>query len=198
MGGYGSGRTNGLPATSEARRVDIRYIRKQGWLYSGAQGSLNWSRGKEPSGNVTYRISNSTLTLDYNVREYNEGWEPVLLDVPLLTTPCRYGGHRYYFQCPNQNCKRRCEVLYLARKYFLCRKCCGYLYKSQVSHPLDRIRIAKEKIGERIFDDYDGEWGWRKKKWLHQKTFDREYRRYQALDERWENQFEILSKTLGW
>jgi len=198
MGGYGSGRTNGLPATSEARRVDIRYIRKQGWLYSGAQGSLNWSRGGEPSGSVTYRISNSTLTLDYNVREYNDGWEPVLLDVPLLTTPCRYGGHRYYFQCPNQNCKRRCEVLYSAGKYFLCRKCCGYLYKSQVCHPLDRLRIAKEKIGHRIFEDYDGGWGGRKKKWLHQKTFDRESRRFQALDDRWENQFEILSKASGW
>jgi hypothetical protein len=192
MGGYGSGRQSDLPSTSEAKRVDIRYIRKQGWLYSGARGSLSWTRGGEASGNVAYRIQGDTFTLDYKVREYEDQWEQVVLDVALLTTPCRYGGHRYYFQCPNQHCRRRCEVLYSVGKYFLCRKCCGYLYKSQVCHPLDRIRIAKEKIGDRIFEDYDGGWGERKKKWLHQKTFDREYRRFQALDDQWENQYEIL------
>jgi hypothetical protein len=196
MGGFGSGRQSGLPATSEAKRVDIRYLRKMGLMYSGRWGSLSWTRGGEPGGNVTYRIKGSTFTLDYKVREYGDEWEPVVLDVPLLTTPCRYGGHRYYFQCPNQNCRRRCEVLYSAGKYFLCRKCCGYLYSSQVSDPLDRLREAKDKIGKRIFEDYDGEWGWRKKKWLHQKTFDREYARFQVLDERWNNQFIAMSKAL--
>lgn len=197
MGGYGSGRQSGLPATSEAKRVDIRYIRKQGWLYSGARGSLSWNRGGTPCGNVGYRIKGDTFTLDYRVRAYNEDWESVVLDVPLLTTPCRYGGHRYYFQCPNQHCRRRCEVLYMAARYFLCRKCCGYLYASQVKDPLDRLRIAKDKIGERIFEDYDGE-GWRKKKGLHQKTFDREYLRYQALLEQWNRQFVIMANALRW
>lgn len=198
MGGWGSGRYGygSATTTSEARRVDIRYLRKQGWLYPGARGLLSWSCGGEPSGSVTYRIKGSMFTLDYKVRDYGGEWEPVVLSVPLLTIPCRYGGHRYYFQCPNRNCVRRCEVLYSYGKYFLCRKCCGYLYMSQVNDPLDRLRDAKDKIGYRIFEDYDGEWGLLKKKGMHQKTFDREYARFRELDESWSDQFLAISRSL--
>lgn len=197
MGGYGSGRQSGLPTTSEAKWVDIRYIRKQGWLYPGARGSLAWTRGGRRDGNIDYRISGSTFTLDYRVCERDGDWEPVVLDIPLLTVPCRYGGQRHYFQCPNQNCRRRCEVLYSADKYFLCRKCCGYLYSSQVSDPLDRVRDAKDKVGKRIFEDYDGEWGWRKQKGMHQKTFDRGYARFRDLDKLWNRLFFERAKALG-
>ena len=197
MGGYGSGRQSGLPTTGGAKRVDIRYIRKQGWLYSGACGSIYWNRGGTPSGNIAYRIAGDIFTLDYKVRDHADNWEPVVLNVPLLTTPCRYGGHRYYFQCPNLHCMRRCEVLYSRGKYFLCRKCCGYLYSSQVSDPLDRLRIAKDKIGERIFEEYDGEWGCRKKRGMHQATFDRGYSRFLALSEQWDREFIRRARVLG-
>ena len=103
------------------------------------------------------------FTLDYKVREYGEDWEPITLRVPVTSTPCRYGGRRYYFQCRGLGCGRRCEVLYSAGKYFVCRKCAGLLYSSQKGDRLDKIRHAKDKIGKRIFEEYDGEWGWRKR-----------------------------------
>ena len=61
MGGCGSGRHSGNPATSQVNRVDIRYLRKQGWLYDGARGSLSWSCRGEPAGNVGYRIDGDTF-----------------------------------------------------------------------------------------------------------------------------------------
>jgi rubredoxin len=197
MGGYGSGRCSNLPATDEAKRVDIRYLRKQGLLRPGYWRSLSWTSRGEPSGNVRYKVEGNTFTLDYKVREYGDDWESVKFDVPLVTLPCRYGGNRYYFLCPGLDCGRRCELLYSAGKYFVCRKCAGYLYSSQKGDRLEQIRNAKDKIGNRIFEDYDGEWGYRKKKGMHQKTFDRGYVRYCELAEQWNMQFSDMARALG-
>jgi hypothetical protein len=185
MGGWGSGRYGfgSSAATNEVNRVDIRYLRKRGWLYPGARGSLSWSCGGEPAGNVCYSITGDAFTLDYKVRQCGGDWEPITLHVPMTTTPCRYGGQRYYFQCRGLGCGRRCEVLYSAGKYFVCRKCAGLLYSSQKGCPIDRAIAAKHKLGKQIFEDYDGD-GWRKKKGMHWKTFDRLYARYQSYDRR--------------
>ena len=199
MGGYGSGRRGSGRAatTSEVKRVDIRYIRKQGWLYSGRKGFLSWQCRGETSGTVGYSISGDVFTLDYSVRQHGEEWEAITLEVPLTTTSCRYGGQRYYFQCRGLGCGRRCEVIYSTGKYFVCRKCAGLLYTTQKSDRLDQIRIAKDKIGERIFEEYDGEWGWPKKKGIHQKTFERGYARFLELEEQWSREYMSRAKALG-
>lgn len=46
---------------------------------------------------------------------------------------------------------------------------------------LDQLIDQKHKLGKRIFEDYDG-YGWRKRKGMHQKTFDRLHLKYQWLD----------------
>ena len=53
--------------------------------------------------------------------------------VALDTTPCYYGGKRWWFICPNTNCGRRCRILYQVRgsDYFLCRTCQNLTYRSQ-------------------------------------------------------------------
>lgn len=199
MGGWGSGRygSGSAATTDEVSRVDIRYLRKQGWLYPGTRGSLSWTCRGEPAGNVHYSITGDFFTLDYKTRQRGEDWELITLPVPITSNPCRYGGQRHYFQCPAIGCGRRCEVLYSAGKYFVCRKCSGLLYSSQKGDRLDKIRHAKDKIGKRIFEDYDGEWGCRKKKGMHRKTFDRGYVRFCELDELWNRQFVERARALG-
>ena len=51
--------------------------------------------------------------------------------VYLDSTPCNYGGKRWWFLCPK--CHRRCRVLYLAPgfTYFICRICGNLSYESQ-------------------------------------------------------------------
>jgi hypothetical protein len=53
--------------------------------------------------------------------------------VDLDSTPCYYGGRRWWFRCPNPKCLRRCRILYLASEsdYFLCRTCQKLTYRSQ-------------------------------------------------------------------
>lgn len=203
MGGYGSGPQYRRPSTSEAMRVDIRYMRKNSLLRSGKIGSLHWSCGGRPSGDIRYSVAHNggALILDYKVREVGGEWQPMILTVPLVTRPCRYGGERQYFQCPNVRCRRRCEVLYSCGVYFLCRECCGYLYPSQKGDRLDKLVAARNKIGARIFEDWTGSEGWRKRKGMHWQTFEQHHHTYLALDEAWSREFYDRSKKLtgeGW
>lgn len=187
MGGWGSGRyRHSATTTSESKRVDIRFLRKQGWLYDGRIGSLSWTCRGEPSGNVFYSINGDTFILDYKVREPGaDEWLPIELLVPLTSIPMRYGGRRYYFICLGQGCGRRCEVLYSAGNYFVCRKCAGLIYDSQKGGELDKLIEAKHKLGERIFEYYEDGEGLGKKKGMHWKTFNRLYSKYRALENAW-------------
>ena len=55
--------------------------------------------------------------------------------IQLTSTPCYFGGKRYWFICPLSKdgvpCNRRVGVLYMADKYFGCRKCYDLAYRSQ-------------------------------------------------------------------
>jgi len=50
--------------------------------------------------------------------------------VDLVTTPCNYGGERYWFECIK--CLRRCGTLFMAGGYWVCRKCGRVIYTTQV------------------------------------------------------------------
>src|SRR5690606_1353401 len=114
MGGYGSGPSDNKLDTSEAKRVDVRYMRRHKLLRPGFSGLLSWTRGGKPNGNIGYSVKHdsSAIILDYKISEKGGEWQPMTITVPLEVTPCRYGGARQYFQCPNLRCRRRCEVLY--------------------------------------------------------------------------------------
>jgi hypothetical protein len=160
-------------------------------LQPGCAGSLNWTRRGEPSGNIHYRVDGNgeALILDYHAREHGREWEKVTFAIPLESVPCRYGGERQYFCCPNMRCNRRCEVLYSRSIYFLCRTCCGYLYPSQKGDKLDKLRDARDKLGARVFEDWDGSHGWRKRKGMHWRTFERERLRFREIDMAWNKTF---------
>ena len=160
----------------ETKRIDIRYMQKRQFLKPGTSGSLSWSCNGEPSGNINFRCFDDQLTLSYRCRINGEDWESVKQTINLESNPCNFGGTRPWFTCPH--CQQRCAVLHSAGKYFLCRQCSGLSYYSQLKGKIDRLIDQKHKLGDRIFD----ETGWRKKKGMHQSTFDRLYRKYCLLD----------------
>ena len=188
MGGIGSGtstRWNKKTTLEETKRVDIRYMRKAGLLRPGSSGSLSWTTGGEPTGNINYSCFSDSLLLKYRFRSNGDEWEPVEQRVMFDFTPCNYGGKRTWILCPE--CDRRVVSLCSYGKFFLCRHCYQVPYGSQNEGFLDRVISQKHKLGKRIFENYDGD-GWRKKKWIHQKTFDRLYKKYRYMDDYIENQ----------
>ncbi len=184
MGGFGSGgwyHFDKKTTIEETKRVDIRVLKKWGWLDRPHSGTISWSIGGENCGTVSARTSEDELTLNYRYRTHGNGdWQDVKQTIHFDLTPCHYGGVRKWFSCPY--CDLRVAVLSGAGKYFACRKCYKLAYASQSECKIERLISAKHKLGERIFENYDGEGYW-KKKGMHQRNFDRLQARYWELNE---------------
>ena len=182
MGGTGSGnwyRGSKQDTTEDCKSIDIRMMKRRGWLNPGYGGKLSWTWNGQPWGNINYRCYDNSLELDYKFRSGGE-WEPVKQRIAITATRCNYGNARQWFECPR--CGGRCALLYCASKLFLCRKCYQLPYASQMQGDLYRLIEQKHKLGKRIFEYYEFGEGWEKKKWMRWKTFDRLYNRYRSLD----------------
>lgn len=129
---------------------------------------------------------NTTIHFEYkhNGKDYN-------YHVKLDRTPCHYGGYRYWYLCPH--CGKRTSVLYRAGLY-VCRHCIGANYQTQLNQPLDNVRRKKYKVGKKLYW-WSGEIGKSfpmKPKGMHQKTFDRIWTEFKALEQQ-ENNFLIAN-----
>jgi hypothetical protein len=122
------------------------------WVRSGS--------GKESTVSVIVDITDDPhITLIYTVTDREGNKTDYDYEVSLLTTPCNFGGVRYWFACPV--CHERVGVLYLApgNIYFVCRHCNNITYRS-------RNRCTMEAFGHnsRQIDKLRSEikrWTWR-------------------------------------
>jgi len=132
MGGYGSGQYyrwgNKKTTVEESKRIDIRWMKQQGYLSPGYNGSIYWTRAGEPSGNIRVIVEWNSTRFIYRYRYAGQNCQDVDIRVKLDRTPCNYGGERSWFICPF--CGRRCAVLYIDGKHPACRKCYDLTYES--------------------------------------------------------------------
>ena len=184
MGGYGSGRDGWKPKAEEAKRIDVRYMRKRGFLNDGCQFTLSWSRGEESVGYINARTTDRTVILNYRVKPYWEDeWTDIEECVPIEWTPCNFGGQRPWLNCPR--CSRRVEVLYGVGKRFLCRHCYNVTYSSQCETVMDRLLRRSRKMRRRLdVDESIFESVVFKPKGMHQKTFDRLRKELDEIEDR--------------
>lgn len=151
MGGNGSGkifRWDAKSTTESQKRIDIRWLKKYGYLRAGNVGSLSWSRGDEQTGSIAYKMEEDRMILNYRHRPNGGEWEPVEQKISLDRTPCNYGGYRKWFRCPR--CYKRVAILYGAGKYFLCRHCYNLTYDSCNTHPIQRIFDKANKLRKKL------------------------------------------------
>lgn len=185
MGGYGSGSYMrfGSKSTCEAQyRIDIRCLKKIGVLSnSWGSGILVWkSRGKR-SGSIRYRREDSRLMLMYRTQRRGSDWRDITQQIWLDQTPCNYGGHRYWFLCPD--CGKRVGVLYGAGIRFLCRHCHSLAYASQNETASDRLLRKTRKLRKRLGVSANmTESVLFKPKGMHQKTFDELLRQHRQFE----------------
>lgn len=98
-------------------KIDIPTIYRLGAHWNG---SIGWKDGVQID--VFTGINEQHLIrLKYGEFEY---------DIALITTPCNYGGVRYWFQC--LFCQRRVGVLYSRADVFACRHCQFLTYESKL------------------------------------------------------------------
>jgi hypothetical protein len=87
----------------------------------GEMGVKTFLLGQEKYMNFEYVVTDrdTSVKKDYN---YN---------VAVITTPCHFGNSRYWFECPNFNCKKRVAMLFGYRGVFVCRHCVNLTYNSR-------------------------------------------------------------------
>ena len=149
-------------------RLDIRPIVREGDAFAFAL-CVNGQQ----IGSVFGHVDRDTLSVFFDL-DGGGGW----LDVALESTPCHYGGARWWARCPI--CKRRCAVLYLRASlaralaialsqdspggsgalYLACRACVGLPYDSQSWGALQTLTERARRSERKAWPDpADRLWG---------------------------------------
>jgi len=132
----------------DCKYISIYQLKKWGFLGNKkndtplwSSDTITWTRNfdnKKSSVDYTIDLSEKTLKLKYRIRNNpEEEWQDVENTYPIVSTPCTYGGIRYWFICSVCNhgvyCGRRVAKLYLGANshYFACRHCYNLSYESR-------------------------------------------------------------------
>jgi hypothetical protein len=151
MGGYGSGRrcTNELETTY--RKLDIRFLAREGVLAAGCECSVQWSGC--PLELLLIQAGEDELHFRYDTNP--QSWQRGEVDLPIKLewTPCNYGGRRPWFLCPRRGCGRRVAILY-GSSDFGCRTCRRLTYHTQrtpaASRSLERAQRLRVRLGGNV------------------------------------------------
>ena len=127
-------------------------------------GKITWTKTRtgEEVANIGYAFRplgdadrwDGRLRLKYTITRPQRSGEDEVSEmeygINLETTPCNFGGERWWFRCPlvrgdspsGEPCNRRCFKLYEppGADYFGCRECYDLTYKSaQTAHEFDTL-----------------------------------------------------------
>lgn len=155
MGGSSSGRyrTRNRGTVQAAIRLDIRQMRRRGFLAPGAVTSgvqrWHWTATGEESGSVSVTVNLTDPASGFMVVRFTLNGEPRVQEISLDSRPMRYGGRRFYFICPRQG--RRCEVLPMVGGVFASRQAHRLAYHSQSADRLGRLRDRADRLESRLW-----------------------------------------------
>lgn len=178
----GTGRSRALCARPHVREkcndylpLDIRQLKAQGRLQPGSF-QWQWLRDDEPLANISVVNSSHRLAVSYLWTPYGAEPRKMTQQITLTWTPCRLGGRRAWFQCPN--CTRRCAVVYGVHHLggFACRHCMNLGYESEAEDVVGRLWRKQLKLEARL--GADGE----KPKWMRWRSYKRLCERIDAVE----------------
>lgn len=152
MGGVNSGRrpTRHLGIVEQALALDIRALRRLGLVRSGecTIDTIFWSNGGSSALEARVRADLSDVDSATLVVTTQASCGVTEQRISVKGKPCRYGGRRFYFLCPDLG--HRCEVLYLVAGRFASRKAHGLSYTVQSMDELGRARRRRRKLQDRL------------------------------------------------
>jgi hypothetical protein len=179
MGGWGSGRPRQHGVIEHRLRLDVRVFRRNGWLAAGGAWALRWSQYAEETASARLTAYDTAVVLDYTIKDDDGKPVPVQFAVSIARNPCRYGGHRCYWVCPQ--CGRRCEILAAGwgGRAWACRVCLRLRYACQGLAPAERVQRRAHMIFARLDGDSDSPL---KPRWMRWRTFSRLVAQAQDFD----------------
>lgn len=161
MGGSGSTRWGWHSTKTQVEnclKIDIFSLKK--FLISGNSGMIRWHVRNQETGRIGYTVKGlnepSAIRLYYTITPRSGDKIDIDFEVKLTKSTLSWGGERYWFLCPLQNCNRRVGCLYLppGGRYFGCRHCYELTYRSsQESHMSDGLFM---RLAASMQDEYPG------------------------------------------
>lgn len=129
----------------DTKTITTSFLKKHKYFEDNSykNGTITWTRKSmwgENKSSISIVVSTYTndkhIRLIYTQTDNNTGEKKDFnYQMPLTTTPCRYGGKRYWFICTaiknGNTCKRRVGTLYKDGDYFACRHCNELTYDSR-------------------------------------------------------------------
>jgi len=79
---------------------------------------------------IEMELRKDPLCLDWYIELLNSGPDCLCATISFIKTRCRFGGYRYWFECPDRECLKKVGVLYKDGDDFKCRRCLNLDYKS--------------------------------------------------------------------
>jgi hypothetical protein len=163
----GRGTIHKKDMVDETRSLDILELQKAGvFRFSpGYPWASKWKHGNEVVASIGYTLEidpagASALRFEYSMPIPNSDKRRHLnYPVSLDSTPCNYGGVRWWFICPlvldGRKCERRCRILYLppGAIYFGCRECYQLTYECRQKHRDKFYEGVRRPM--KILDDYE-------------------------------------------
>lgn len=183
----------------DVKKIRTNFLKKHDYFTGWRSGTMTWTRsgwGGEHKSSVGIEVSitdgDGYLRIHYTQTD-RDTQEKKDFDykVPLTTTPCRYGGKRYWFICPMSKngvyCGKRVCTLYKNGDYFACRHCYNLTYSS-------RNQSGRYKGFVSIPDIEEAEM--QVKRYYYRGKPTRKYRRVLRLNERFEMGFITMASRL--
>lgn len=135
------GRWGGKQEADSLKQISVWFLNKNKFFEKGwKSGTITFSKNGRETGNIWIASSinedNPHLKLNYTATDNYTGEKKDFdYEIPLTTTPCYFGGKRYWFVCPwyanGTYCGKRVGVLYLGGDYFACRHCYDLTYETR-------------------------------------------------------------------
>lgn len=182
------------------KKISVGFLKKNDYFTGWRSGTITWTRsgwGGESKNSVGIEVStmdgDGYLRIHYTQTDHDTDEKKDFdYKIPLTTTPCRYGGKRFWFTCPwyksGVYCGRRVGVLYKDGDYFACRHCYNLTYES-------RNLSGRYKGFVSIPDIEKAEEGIKKRFYKGKPT--RKYRRLMYLNYKFELGFLNMMSKLG-
>lgn len=125
----------------ECKSINVHFLKKYGYFdHNRRIGKISWSCRGDLTGSACFYVdeNNRFMKFLYTITDrYTHESRDVRYKTYLTTTPCNYGGVRYWFVCPG--CNKRVAVVYSHEcDIFRCRHCVGLKYSSQSADRISR------------------------------------------------------------
>lgn len=180
MGGLGSGRRRTHANIADCLVIDARDLRKSKLLTITEPVTLeirwrktmhtNFVKTKETQHNAGATFTpgeHPTLSVYYNLDVTNtqtgeKKTIPRYSTIYLVSTPCNYGGVRWWFACPG--CQRRVQALYINTKKGTkpeCRHCLDLNYGTQIASYIERHKTYERYL----LANYGYQWAEHRYEW---------------------------------